>query len=338
MRGGIFFTLACATVFQFTFIEPVNAQSLSTYHLAVNTYFSSISALAIAIPQKEEAGDVYSRPGFIYARKADCFNEVTTDSSPTFLPRSEILTSSNSSAQIAGELPTIAKAAADAGASISSTVIVSYGESGKARWNQLTERSLREALANPNNNDCRNKILQQLRSPPNNISSVPWIIQSVWYATVNLSYRTTSAVDASAKAEIDKKLGQLKANGSVSTELTSDSLVIVSTGKVAFPVAWRPAFISSEHYQYINELMNEKWFDYILKYFDLKKSDQEVLEILQKDFNLDPKKVPHPKDIVEGMSRGKPIRFEQDNEKHLAYLRGVNALFGLAQAIYNRGI
>jgi hypothetical protein len=141
-------------------------------------------------------------------------------------------------------------------------------------------------------------------------------------------------VDAGAKAEIDGRLSPLKASGSVTTEQTSGSLVIANTGKVAFPVAWRPAFISFEHYVYMNELLDQGWFRVLLYKLDLKNSDQEILEILKKDFKFEPKLVPSPKALVEEMSRGKAIPFDQKDEKHLAYLKEVNALYGLAQAIY----
>jgi len=58
------------------------------------------------------------------------------------------------------------------------------------------------------------------------------------------------------------------------------------------------------------------------------------LEILSKDYKLDLKKLPQPKDVAEGMSHGKAIPFEPENEKHLAYLKGVNALLGVSEAIY----
>lgn len=51
-------------------------------------------------------------------------------------------------------------------------------------------------------------------------------------------------------------------------------------------------------------------------------------------FQLDLKKIPRPKEIVENMSHGKAIPFDQKNEQHLAYLTKVNALLGLAQAIW----
>jgi hypothetical protein len=337
MRRVIVMALVCASTLGFTFVRSVSAQVSSSYYIALNNYFSFIPAFPITAPQNEQAGDVYSRPGTIYARKVDCFREVATDSSETYLPRSIVVGNSNIAAQLTAERSTIAKAATEVGAQISGAVTMSFGEDGKVRWNQIVERNLVALLENSSNNSCRDKILRSLRLSPDRMSSVPWIIQSVWYATVNLSYQTTSAVDANAKAEIDAKLSPLVAAGSVSTEQRSDSLVIVNTGKTAFPVAWRPAFISFEHYAYLNELMDQGWFRYILYKLDLRKSDQEILEILQRDYKLEPKKVPPPKDIVGDMSRGKTIPFEQENEKHLAYVKGVNALFGLAQAIYGNG-
>ena len=129
----------------------------------------------------------------------------------------------------------IGAAAADIGAQIQHSTVVSYGENGKARWNQLTEKSV-ATLANPGNNSCRERILRELRGVPENISGIPWIIQSVLYATVNVSYQTASAVDAAAKAEIDKKLKPLEVNGSVSTEQKSQLTGSVNTGEDCFPV------------------------------------------------------------------------------------------------------
>ena len=108
----------------------------------------------------------------------------------------------------------------------------------------------------------------------------------------------------------------------------------MNTGKTAFPVAWRPAFISYDHLRYIEDLAKQDWFKYILQKFDLIKSDQDILEILQRDFKQELQKLPHPKDVVENMSHGKPVAFNQKNEEHLAYLQDVNALLGLSQAIW----
>jgi len=337
MHRVILLAFVCIASFEFSPLKIANAQDLKTYFINLNNYFGSIYVLPIMIPQKEEAGDVYSRPGTIFARKAECFGDAKTDSAETSLPRLAFVDSSGVAGRLAGDEAMIGAAAADIGAQIQHSTVVSYGENGKARWNQLTEKSISDSLANPGNNSCRERILRELRGVPENISGIPWIIQSVLYATVNVSYQTASAVDAAAKAEIDKKLKPLEVNGSVSTEQKSDSLVIVNTGKTAFPVAWRPAYISHDHLQYIEYLAKEDWFKYVLQKFDLVKSDQEILEILQKDFKLELKKLPRPKDVVENMSHGKPVAFNQKNEEHLAYLQHVNALLGLSQAIWGPG-
>lgn len=142
-------------------------------------------------------------------------------------------------------------------------------------------------------------------------------------------------MDAAAKAKMDGKLASLGAD--VNTQQNSNLLIIAHTGKTAFPVAWRPAFISLEHLSYISDLMNQGWLRYLLTKLALGKSDQEILEILLKDYKLDPKKLPRPKDIAEDMSHGKAIPFEPENEKHLAYLKGVNALLGVSEAVNLQG-
>jgi hypothetical protein len=300
----------------------------STYHIILREYFSEFYAFPIIAPQGEQPGDVYARPGTLYARKVDCFKEAKIDSKETYLPRRMTLSSSDVAGEAGADQRLIGEALMGVGTKLSNQVSVSYGEDGKATLNQIAERDLISMLEAKNNNSCRDKLVGMLRSATN----IPWIIQSTWYATVNLSYQTTSALDANAKATVDKKL--LEAKGAVKTDQRSDSLLIVDSGKTAFPVAWRPAFISFDHYQYIDQLMEQSKLRYYLSKIGFAKSDQEILEILQSDFKFDLKKVPPPKDIVERMTTGKPIGFNADNERHREYIRSVNALYGVSQAIY----
>jgi hypothetical protein len=67
------------------------------------------------------------------------------------------------------------------------------------------------------------------------------------------------------------------------------------------------------------------------------KSDQEILEMLIKDYKLEPKKLPRPKDIVGEMSRGKPIPFDPVNKAHQAHIKEVNALLVPSMAVYGAG-
>jgi hypothetical protein len=330
MRRGGFAVFVCASVLQFGMSAPANAQARSTYYIRLYSYFSSLAtpAFPITTPQNEQPGDVYSRPGVLYARKADCFKDEKIDSSPTYFPDEIVLDSSNVAAEVAIEQRAIAEAVVAAGGELSKRVGISYGENGKGKWNQIAEKDLISILTNPNSNACREKILETLRSA----TRIPWIIQSVFYATVNLSYQTTSLLDASAKAAIEKRL-PAKVGGAITTEQKSDTLLIANTGNTAFPIAWRPAFISSDHYNYVNQLMEQSWLRYLLSRVWLDKSDQEILEILQNDFKLDLNKLPRPKDIAEGISSGKPIEFEPTNENHLQYVRAVNVLSGVSQAI-----
>jgi hypothetical protein len=188
----------------------------------------------------------------------------------------------------------------------------------------------------PNENACRQRILSDLNSDPKlNPFGVPLIIQSVWYATVNISARSATALDASAKAKLDQELAPLKAEGSVSVQNATDSTLIASTEKIAFPVAWRPAFISASHYDYINQLMDQSWFRFLLYKVGLEKSDQQILEILRTEFRLDRSKIPRPKDIGAQAASGPAIKFDETNKMHLEYIRAVNALYGLSEAIQN---
>lgn len=153
MRRLIFLTLVFTLFVQLTH----NAQAQSTYFIVQKTYFSFIPALPISIPQNEQPGDVYTRPGVIFARKADCFKEATTDSSDTYFPTSIVVGSYNTVFQVGGEYAAIAKAAAEAGTQISNNVSVSYGENGKGKWSQIVERDLLAVLQSPKTNDCREK-------------------------------------------------------------------------------------------------------------------------------------------------------------------------------------
>jgi hypothetical protein len=330
MRRLIFLILICS------FLQLTQtAQASDSFHIVQNAYFSRIPAFAIVFPQNEQPGDVYARPGVILARKAECFKEAALDISETYFPKYMIFATSNDAFQVASDAALITQATADAGIQINDSVSVSYGENGKGKWSQIVENNLTAMLENSKANDCRDKILHSLRSPLDNVSSIPWIIQSVWYATVNLSYQTTSGIGAGAKATIDGKLSSLSISGAVSTQQNSSSIVIAYTGAQPFPVAWRPAFISSQHYSYVNKLMEEQgWFRYVMTKLGFDMSDREILDILVKDFKLDPKKLPRPKDVAEDMSHGKAVPFEPENEKHLAYLKGVNALLGVSEAVY----
>lgn len=70
-----------------------------------------------------------------------------------------------------------------------------------------------------------------------------------------------------------------------------------------------------------------------MKQMYLSKSDREILEILRKDFQFDPRKIPSPKEIARDMTRGKPISFEPANKEHLLYIQATDILIGVSEAI-----
>jgi hypothetical protein len=120
------------------------------------------------------------------------------------------------------------------------------------------------------------------------------------------------------------------ASGSAKAKDQLDTLMIVNTGKSAFPVAWRPAFISRTHFEYVLKLMDRGWFRYLLSKVGIEESDAQILFTLRRDVKFDRKEVPHPKELSVQVSQGPAIPFDEKNEEHLRYLRGVNVLYGCA--------
>ncbi|WP_315796955.1 hypothetical protein [Bradyrhizobium sp. SZCCHNRI3043] len=306
----------------------------ASYYIELYNYFSLIPALPIVTPQNERPGDIYDIPGTIYARKADCFPEAKVDSSETYFLRALTLDIRNLSGEAAAAREMIGQITAEAGTSLENSVKVSFGESGKVKWDQITVRNLGTLLSDQNTkNACRQRLLSLLRSTSDDPNSVPWIIQSVWYATVNTAYRTTTRVSAAASGVIRSRLSSVDASGATQTEQQSERLTIANTGRTPFPIAWRPAFISQSHYEYIHQLLYADWLRSLMKQIYLSKSDQEILEILRKDFQFDFRKIPTPKEIARDMTRGKPISFEPDNKEHLLYMQATDVLIGVSEAI-----
>jgi hypothetical protein len=126
MRRVILLAFVCIASFEFSSLKTANAQDLKTYFIDLNNYFGSIHVLPIMIPQKEEAGDVYSRPGTIFARKAECFGDAKTDSVETSLPRLVFVDSSGVAGRLAGDEAMIGAAAADIGAQIQHSIIADF--------------------------------------------------------------------------------------------------------------------------------------------------------------------------------------------------------------------
>jgi hypothetical protein len=328
--------LLSGALFIFLLMAECSAQSpiASNYYITLYKYFSYIPALPIPVPQGEHAGDVYSIPGVIYARKATCFPELKADTKQTLLLKTITVTRSSIDASIDVDGPALVEIAARTGIKLKDIVNISYGQSGKATWEQLLPVDLEKLMVGHAVNSCRKYLDAKLRSNPGSTPAlgVPWIIQSVWHATVNVSSMTISAVNANTAATFEREFGGKK-KGSVEFKREANGLVVADSGATEFPIAWRPAFISVTHYDEIRKLMDESWFKYVWVKLGIEKSDQEILAILRDDFKLDRKTIPTPKELGVKMSQGPAMRFDEKNKEHIEYLKAVTVLSGLSQAI-----
>jgi hypothetical protein len=109
--------------------------------------------------------------------------------------------------------------------------------------------------------------------------------------------------------------------------------VVVATDGVAFPVAWRPAYISMNHFNDLNNLDELGFFKRFLAALGVIDPPREVLEKLKEDF---PEDLVRPEKIGERMSAGKPVKFEAKNESHLEYLSNVGLLYAASWEFYQK--
>ena len=321
----------------FTPLQSADAQTYSSYYFALYNYFSLIPALPIVAPQDERAGDVYDVPGSLFARKGQCFSELSPDHTKTYLQNATMVNKSTMSAEVSAEWRAIADIAANAGVQLADLIRISYGgANGEAAIEQLLPFDVVRVLNQKSNNACRQELTRRLLvNPGDDVSlGVPWIIQAVWRATVNISAETASVVDTAARGNLEKKLTSQQATGAVKLEQAGNRLLVIDAGQKVFPVAWRPAFISTTHYGYLHQLKDQSWFRWLAVQLHLAKSDQRILEELRNDFQIEAYKVvPRPKELAVWMSRGPAMKFDSMNKDHLAYLEHLDALIGLSEAL-----
>jgi hypothetical protein len=334
--------LCFAAGFLFTLLIETNghANGLENHFAKLHQYFFHLNAFPIKTPQSEEPGDVYVSPAAqqIYLRRADCFKELQSTEHDTDLPRTIEVRRSDLRGDVSIELRRIGTTAAKNDIQLNDVAEISFGHpNGRPKLRQLDHGAVVALLVHrAEESPCRAALMKFLRANPGNdvLRGVPWIIEAVWYASSKLSVQTQQNVNAEAQTKLENDFSRLQAGANIEVKRAGGGLVLVSTGKSVLPVAWRPAFISSRHFNDILELEATGWFKRFRQWLGWENSREDILLLLRKEFDFDFNNVPRPEVIDRLMSQGPAMEFDSGNPKHLEYIKNVNAYYALSWHIY----
>ncbi len=159
---------------------------------------------------------------------------------------------------------------------------------------------------------------------------MPWIILEAWYASQKTSFRTDQQLDGSLEASLTEKIQGISAGVRAAFRREAHGTAIMVTSE-RFPVAWRPALISVEHYEKVKGLRERGYFKQFLAYVHAIDSGQEILNQLRKDF---PKDLVSADKVAKEMGEGKAMPFQPEDKDHLDYLEDTDYLLASGLEYY----
>lgn len=307
------------------------AGSLKHFHAKLFAYFEEYNVLPVFPPRGEVPGEVYVTPAgeFLY-RWDDCFGDLKAYEQDTVL--ASVFELNSDDLRASGRLAArqVANLETQHNIYLSDVVEISFYD---AVIRGFTRTQILDTLRALPNVACHAEILKILRGDPgqNLVEGVPWIISEVWHAKEKASLASQQQIDSQLQVELKDQIKRMDAEVDLQFKHSAQGMITVVSKDKAFPVAWRPAFISSDHLKRINELKEQDLFSRFLAWANLKDSPIEVLLLLRKDF---PDDLVRPTGIAEKMSMGTPIPFNRENEEHLEYLGMVDLLFAMSWEIY----
>ncbi|WP_404406162.1 hypothetical protein [Pelagibacterium halotolerans] len=329
-----------ATVLTFGLFQASSAvaQRATILDSARAAYFATqLYALPIILPQEDIPGDIYIDPIRKFQfRSEDCFPGTPIDTVDTVLPSYFEQNQSTLEAEFAGSLPDIASALVSVGVDTGDKLSISFAD---ARAHSMTWDEITTGLANTSNEACRDHIewtlMQDSSSDP--WRSIPWILATVIEARESYTFETSQNITVGAEVEAD--LARLFRQLPVPVEIAPG--IELSNGTTrriqllteqSYPVAYRPAFISLEHMEELKAIEAGGFFRAVWQFFG-GASDFETIEAIRSEF---PEQLRHADETLKSMVEGTAVRFENENEEHLAYMR--NAGLMLAAGIEAYGL
>ncbi|SDM02944.1 hypothetical protein SAMN05661010_03166 [Modicisalibacter muralis] len=312
--------------------RPAQAALFESYQAALHAYFYQYRALPIILPTDEEPGDIYLNPyeGFL-ARKHLCFAGLNPSMSTTVLADAIDTRRYAVSGELRSTLYKVADIGVDANISISDAVELRFTG---ARVERFTQGIIENALADANP-ECDKK-LQEINERGEEYSyqeRVPWVLRDVVSAKFLSRLRFQRDMGAAVEAQANRKFAKMVSDlgGTISGDIESSGNITIAADS-AFPVAFRPAFISREDIDRLLAMDDPSlWESLKSAIFGDGAARNELKDIRSK---FPDGEIPLLSEMYEQMGLGPSVTFDLENEEHVIYFKRRILLLTMAWELY----
>lgn len=307
-----------------------HAKTVGRYVVESHLYFKEYDAIPILLSNSEQPGDIYITPerGFI-ARKSVCFPSLDPSDSATNLVNSFDVKSYSVKGSVGFKVKKLAEILGSAGGDVSDEVSMKFSDANIKSLQQIELRS----LDYPSSQVCKeamNEIFGSKR--PSSLQSVPWILQDVISAKLEITFSFKGGISDRVSASIKSDVARYIGDPEIRIAVDGDSIGMASlTTDELFPVAYRPAFISVADMERLKKLDDAGFFDWLGEIMGLNDTAADQLEEIRQKF---PESLVRPSDLYRLMTFGSPVKFDIENEEHLLYIRRKNLILAASWEIY----
>lgn len=302
----------------------------ASYKAALYLYFREVKAFPIIQPEEEKSGDIYIMPdlGFV-ARREDCIGDKARNISETHLYNWIEASSSTADASIGGTLRRVLDATIGAGIDREGSVDISFTES---TVDMLTQIEV-DALIASREERCWSALKRFFAPGKPYLESVPWILQDVISSKMTINVGSKSVITAEAKAALDAELAEMVADPSLKIKVLGSSAnrATLVVDKV-YPVAYRPAYLSLDDIDRLQALQDNGFFEWLSQAIGLRETSEEQLRQIREKF---PENLLRPSERYAQMMEGRPVKFDRENEIHLAYIERADLLLAASWEVYS---
>ena len=325
-------TLALISTFQFPIASFADTGPYQYFNSKLSHYFHDTAYLPVwPLPQGERPGDIYDgwsdlRTGFL-VRSDVCF-----DGAPIYTESSQLIDMGHfRDWELSGnvDLPIyrVADVAVEGGRSSIDQVGLRF--TGVYVSGLTTAATARELL-NPAD-ECRDALLLYGLESGAFSRTVPIILQEVVYGKPEFVFHLKRGTSVKAAAQIETEVDAIP---QVSVEAgsvirTESDFSFISTEEV--PLAWRPAFISANDLERLQELEKNGFFLRLQRWMGLRGTEEEELDGIRNSFY---DTVPSPDELFEQMTISPSVEFDPDNPVHLRYLQMKGQLLAISIDLY----
>ena len=304
------------------------SSSVLENHLAARfAFFAALKMLPIYPPNGERPGEIYTSPypSSSFEYRCDekikdfcdsCFPGVRPHiTRHTILPKTMEVYRSRLEVEGYGSARGIARVSAQQDISIKDVAYIDFED---VIIKELTRSEIKDSIRSNMNVSCHSYILRTLSGDPgeNAQKGVPWVIETVYYAKETSFF--AADMDFSAAVQADLRAAIRKVGLEAGFSKTRDGISIISGNTVSLPVAWRPAYVSLDHFTKMQDANNRNLFRRILEALGLKDNRRDILRQLRSEF---PDEFVRPHKIIDQMAHGKAMQIDQHSTQHLEYFR-----------------